>query len=166
MFVIQPWGAADFLILCNHFLREALTARIDTDLLHLGNQTRVAVVCLYDEELAAVGGRTCICHRQCTAEVAQLNVEFILERSSPDAFAAHAGAFRVAALNHKAVDDAVEADTVIVTLFCMGHKVFDCLWCFFREQSHLDGSHVGLHYDYFAVLCRFFKLIHCFSSSE
>ena len=26
MFVIQPWGAADFLILCNHFLREALTA--------------------------------------------------------------------------------------------------------------------------------------------
>ena len=161
MFVVQPWGSADFLIFCNHFLREALSACIDADFSHLGKQTRVAVICLYNEELAAVGARTGICHRESAAEVAQLNIELILKRSAPDAFAAHAGTFRVAALNHEAVDDTMEGQAIIVALFRVGHKVLYCFRSLVRKQSELDGSLRGFHYDYFAVLCRFFELIHC-----
>ena len=91
VFVVQPWGSADFFIFCNHFLWEALSACIDADFSHLGKQTRVAVICLYNEELAAVGARTGICHRESAAEVAQLNIELILKRSAPDAFAVPSG---------------------------------------------------------------------------
>ena len=67
-----------------------------------------------DEELRAVGARAGVGHREQVGAVeGELGVELVLERV---AGATGAGAERAAALEHEAVDDAVEAEAVVVAL--------------------------------------------------
>ena len=67
-----------------------------------------------DEELAAVRIRAAVRHAQdALASVFEIADEFIFELGAVDRAAAHAGAGGVAALDHKARDDAVEDDVVV-----------------------------------------------------
>ena len=56
--------------------------------------------------------------------------------------AAHAGAFRVTALNHKARDDTMEDRAVIKALLHQRNKVADRVRCNFRGQLCADYAAV------------------------
>lgn len=57
-----------------------------------------------DEELRAVGARPAVGHAECVRTiVSQRGVKLVLELSSPDALAPHAGAGGVSGLNHEAL---------------------------------------------------------------
>ena len=72
-------------------------------------------VCLLgDEELAAVGVRPAVCHRQASRPVeVQVGIEFIVEGV---ARIAHPRACRVAALNHEIRNHAMKGGAVVITL--------------------------------------------------
>ena len=74
--------------------------------------------------------------------------EFALDRLIR---AAHAGALGVSALDHEAVDDAVEGQAVIEALFCQLQEVFDRDRGGVAVQLHGDGA-VILHLDLHMVL--------------
>ena len=69
---------------------------------------------LHNKELAAVGIPACVRHGQSAPEIVEVRAEFVLEIFAPDGLAASSGSFRIAALNHKVVDDPVELHSVIV----------------------------------------------------
>ena len=94
----------------------------------------------HDEELGAGGiGDGRARHGQHAAGVRQVILEPIRSKFAADliARAAHAGAFRVAALDHEARDNAVEGQAVIKALFCEGNKVI------YRVRRNL-GVQLGL----------------------
>ena len=74
--------------------------------------------------------------------------EFTLDRLVR---AAHAGALGVAALDHEAVDDAVEGQAVIEALFCQLQEVINRDGGGVAVQLHGDGA-VILHLDLHMVL--------------
>ena len=74
--------------------------------------------------------------------------EFALDRLIR---AAHAGALGVSALDHEAVDDAVEGQAVIETLFCQLQEVINRDRGGVAVQLHGDGA-VILHLDLHMVL--------------
>lgn len=113
--------------------------------------------CHRDEELRAVGAGASVCHcQQEWAVELQFWVEFVFEAV---AWAAHAGAGWVAALDHEPFDDAVEDGAVIEWPFvrasgvllgvwrgalCEGDKVFDSFWCMVAEQFDFNVTKVGV----------------------
>ena len=110
---------------------------------------------VHDEELAAGGvGSHGAGHGQHAAVMLEVILEVIGGELTLDgvAGAAGAGALGAAALDHKAGDDAVEGQTVVVTLLNQGDKVVDGVWGDFGVQLGLDGAglgaEVGLHFDF------------------
>ena len=91
---------------------------VDGDIIEIDIPARTINVRLTDEELAA---RAVWDHRACHGEDAQRVLEVIFEavmcKLTADRVsrAAHAGSVRAAALDHKAADDSVEDQTVIIT---------------------------------------------------
>ena len=81
---------------------------------------------------------------------APLRFETVLGKFALDivARAAHAGSVRTAALNHKAVDDAVEDQSVIVAFLDQADKIVYRIWCDLRIELclhdiaifHLDSN--------------------------
>ena len=112
-------------------------------------------VALVDEELTAVRVRPAVRHGKRTADVEEILAEFVFKRLAPDALATAARALRVAALDHEAVDHAVERQAVIVAFLNVRLEVFDRLGRRFGEKPDLDFSHVcGEHGDLLARLRR------------
>lgn len=111
-----------------------------------------------DEELGTIGTRARISHSQEEWAIeAELWVELILELV---ARAATAGAGWVAALNHEAVDDAVEDRTVVERALSgarsvlglvvsgtvsQGDEVLYCLWSVVAKELDLNVTVVGVH---------------------
>ena len=100
----------------------------------------------HKEELAAGAVREHrTCHRENTARVAQIVFKTIVRKLAADriAGASHAGALRIAALNHKAGNDTVKNGAVVKTLFDERDKIVDRIRGNLRVQLNLD----------FAVVC-------------
>ena len=83
-------------------------------------------------------------HRQNTASVVQVVLEAICGKLAADLItrAAHAGAFRVAALDHKARDNTMEDRAVIKALLHQRNKVANRVRCNFRVQLCTDYAAV------------------------
>lgn len=110
-----------------------------------------------DEELGAVGSRAGVCHSQQEWAVElQFWVELVAEFV---AWAATAGAGWVAALDHEAIDDAVEDRAIVERAFvgagcvglavflgalCQANEVSDGLWCVVTKEVHGDIALVGV----------------------
>ena len=101
----------------------------------------------HDEELAACAVRALAsCHGEYAGGVLQIVLEAVHSELTLDAVAgaAHAGAFRVAALDHEARDDAVEDGAVIKALLNEGNKVVDRVRRNLGVKLRLDGTAGGL----------------------
>ena len=101
----------------------------------------------HDEELAACAVRALAsCHGENAGGVLQIVLEAVHSELTLDAVAgaAHAGAFRVAALDHEARDDAVEDGAVIKALLNEGNKVVDRVRRNLGVKLRLDGAAGGL----------------------
>ena len=95
-----------------------------------------------DEELAAIRVRAGIGHRQdAGAAVAQGGMEFI---GKLIAGAAHAGAGRVAALDHERLDDAVEGGVVVEAIARQEDEVVHGLGGLISEELDDDVALAGL----------------------
>ena len=103
------------------------------------------VVYQIDEELAAAGVVTCVCHRQCSAVVPVMKGEFILDRITR---APAAGSGRVAALEHETVDDPMEDYSIIVAFFYKCLEITGRYGHFWIEGDR-DVTHIGLKPDLF-----------------
>ena len=156
MTVIQPGSAADLLILGSNLIAEYIGQAI-----HLADQRRVGGVGLYDEELAAIGVFTAVCHGQGAAEVVQFLGELIFKRLTPDALTAGAVAVGVAALDHEAINDPMEPQAVVITLFCQGSEVLHCLGSLFGEEHNLNLTHGSGDNCNLCVVSRFCELKQC-----
>ena len=69
--------------------------------------------------------------------------------------AAHAGASGVAALNHKAVNDAVENNPVIEVFLYQINEILGSLRCLVLEKLNLESTHVCL--ENCDAVCHFFR---------
>src|SRR5829696_7400597 len=98
-------------------------------------------VCGHDEELAAVGVRAAVGHRERAADDLVV-VDLVLELV---AGGAGAGALRAAALDHEVADHAVEDQPVVVAVLRELHEVVDGLGCVLGEQLQLNLAVVGVH---------------------
>jgi len=106
------------------------------------------VVYKVNEELGSPGVRSGICHRDCTPVVPVGVRELVLDRV---AGSTHAGARRIAALQHETIDDTVEDHAVIESFF---HERFE-ITCSYRHggiESNGNITHVGLEPDQFLFL--------------
>ena len=91
-----------------------------------------------DEELRAVRVRAGVRHREdARAVVSEVGMEFVVELITG---AAATGAGRVAALNHKVGDDAVEDQAVVKTVVRQIFKVGDGARGFVGEKFDFDRS--------------------------
>ena len=86
----------------------------------------------------------------------QTAVELVLKGPAPYALAAAARALRVAALDHKALNDAVKGQPVIIAVVRMAQKVLRRFGGDFGEQGDADIPHRRVQDQSFAL----FKLIH------
>ena len=116
-------------------------------------------VALVDEKLAAVLVRPAVRHGKRTADVEEILAEFVFKRLAPDALAAAARALRVAALDHEAIDHAVECQAVIVALLNVCLEVLDRLGRRLGEKPDLDFSHVCREYGDLLARLRRIELI-------
>src|SRR5919199_92387 len=106
------------------------------------------VIDMHNEELGTIRVRPGIGHRHGTHPIAALvqrrrRVDFIGKAPAPGRFAASSCAGWVAALNHKAFDDAVENDTVVVASFGKGDEVLGGFGRFRFQQLEADGAMVS-----------------------
>jgi hypothetical protein len=100
----------------------------------------MVVVDEVDEELTPSGIRAGVCHRDCTPGIPVVVRKLILD-DVPGA--AHAGAGRVAALDHKAINDPVEDYTIVKTFLHERFKVA-CGDGHGRIERNSDIAHVRL----------------------
>ena len=97
-----------------------------------------------NEELAAVGAWSCICHRQQTRAVKAVRADaLVFKVFTPDRLATTASASWVATLDHKLLDNTVENDAIVVAVFRVSAKVFASFWCDIVEQLELDAALCG-----------------------
>ena len=95
-----------------------------------------------DEELAAVGARAGIGHRQHAGfVVTRFSAAFVLEAV---AWAAIADAVRAAALDHEIGDDAVEFQAVVEAALDQVDEIGDGHRRLVGEQFDADGAAVGV----------------------
>jgi hypothetical protein len=107
------------------------------------------VVDKVDEELAASGVGARVCHGYCTTVVTVVFRELILDRV---AGSTHAGARRIASLQHKPVDDPVEDHAIIVVFF---YERFE-IACSYRHrgiESNGNITHVRLESNGISYWC-------------
>ena len=92
---------------------------------------------MHDEELAACGVRS---HGSCHGDNTSLMLKVILDAVSRElslnliSGTSHACALRVSALNHEAVDDSVENETVIEALLNKRYEILYCDGCNLRIE--------------------------------
>jgi hypothetical protein len=96
-----------------------------------------------DEELAAIGVRACVRHRNNAGVVLErIATQFVLELV---AGTAAPGACGVAALNHEVVDDAMKRYSVIEAFASQKDEVVDRLGRMLGIELEFDRASVGLH---------------------
>src|SRR6266571_3457856 len=90
-----------------------------------------------DEELAAIGICTGICHGDTTNFVLSLD-RFIFEGIARTIFidSSSLRLGRITSLDDELGHDPVEDQAVIEALFCQEYKVVDGVWCKFRVEIH------------------------------
>ena len=94
-----------------------------------------------DEELAAIGVRASIGHAQTTGLVSvRVAPSLILEGI---AWAPCAGAMRTSALSHKARDDPMEGEPIVVPVTCQEYEVIHRLGGFGRKELQFNVTLVG-----------------------
>ena len=64
-------------------------------------------------------------------------VKFIFEFTSPDWLPSRAIPEGVTSLNHKAFDNSVENQVVIISISAMGGKIFHSSWALFWVQAYM-----------------------------
>jgi hypothetical protein len=111
------------------------------------------VVCHVDEELAAVGVRSRVRHRDGSDNVAQALSELISKHVARSASTPHRSLALllgkwVSSLNHKAIDHSMESLTVIESLSCKLDEVSHCPWRLFqfklkRELAVISNERSG-----------------------
>mmetsp|Transcript_10932 Transcript_10932/g.27630 ORF Transcript_10932/g.27630 Transcript_10932/m.27630 type:complete len:486 (+) Transcript_10932:299-1756(+) len=82
--------------------------------------------------------------------------KFILKIMSPNTLATGTVTPRIAGLNHKVADHAVEEQTVVVAVLAVSDKVLAGLWSFFGEELQMNVTQRGVQRHltvHFAVLC-------------
>lgn len=102
-----------------------------------------------DEELRRVSIWATVGHRQRERYiVVQSRVYFVREFFTPDGFATSTITVGITSLDHEALDDSVVDLVVIVTIFCVGNKVFYCLGAFIREKVTMDLAFTCIEYNF------------------
>src|SRR5215211_6859407 len=119
------------------------------DAAELGVGGRQRVVRVHDEELRAVGVRPGVGHRHGALGVGAAvefgrAVDLVVEAPAPGRLAAAPGPLRVAALDHEALDDAVEDDAVVLALLGQQPEVLRRLRRVLLQQLEADRPHVRL----------------------
>lgn len=95
-----------------------------------------------NEELGAICIGTSVCHRQQVRFVMlETGMELILELASPDGLPASPCSSRVSCLDHELPDHPVEYVPIIIAVFRMNTKVFDCSRGFFDEELAVNVPH-------------------------
>ena len=126
---------------------------------------QVLGILMHNEELATGGvGAGGTGHAQNAPLVTQFVLEAVKEKLALDAVAgaAHTGAIGTAALDHKAGDDPVEDQSVIVIMICQINEVVHALGCLIGIQFALNDTtvfHSDLksrvcHYQYLSFIAR------------
>ena len=90
---------------------------------------------MHDKELASGGVRMHgSCHGKNTCCMFQVIFKSVLCKFTFNAVSrtTHTGSIRASALDHKAVDDTVEDQSVIETFLYKTDKIVYCIWCDFR----------------------------------
>jgi len=99
-----------------------------------------------DEELRAIGARAGVGHGKHSGRaMAEIGVEFIGEFVSRAAASCFCG---ITALQHKALDDAVEGHAIVVSTSCEIQEIRTCEWCFGGVESGGDVSCRGVDGDF------------------
>jgi hypothetical protein len=94
--------------------------------------------CQGDEELAAIGVRSCVCHAEnAGTAVLQTWMNLVFELLAVDGFAATPGARRVSTLDHEVGYDAVKNLIIVVAALGKTREVLACLRSVVRVE--LDG---------------------------
>lgn len=146
--------------------RIALTNCID-DILAAGYFTKDCVLAVKvwlrrvrDEELTAIGIRSCVGHRKYTGIVSQrVAFDFIFELVTGTAPARACG---VASLNHEVADYPVKGYAVIEAFFGKEDEVIDCFRGILRVELYLNRTPVRLN----RCLVSFFGIdLHCWRSA-
>lgn len=108
---------------------------------------------MHDEKLARRAlGKAFVCHSDHPAYIAAFLIErrvqfdFIRQVFTVPGLAARAIAFRVAALNHKTADDAVEYQAIVKAFFGELDEILCGLWRIRFQQFKLDGSGLGFQH--------------------
>ena len=100
------------------------------------------------EELAAVGARSGVGHRQDASFVeTQIGGAFVLEGLPPNRLAPTTGPSGIAALNHEIWNDAVENDSIVVAILHVSSEILACFWGVIRIKLYFDRSLIGFQFD-------------------
>ena len=98
-----------------------------------------------DEELAAIGARARIGHGEETGAIMLESWSKFVGKFV--AGAAHAGAGRVATLDHEIRDNAVEGEAIVEALACQIEEVGDGKGCLAGEEGGMDITLGSVHHD-------------------
>lgn len=79
--------------------------------------------CVDEEELAPVGIASGVGHRECSGDILEIGVEFVLEFASVDTLPSPPSPGRISSLDHKVLNDAVEDNPVVVPLLGETDKI-------------------------------------------
>jgi hypothetical protein len=94
-----------------------------------------------DEKLAPVRARACIGHGENTRLIElQITGAFVFKVFAPDGLTSAACAGRVAALNHKLLNDTVKDDTVVVAILAVRSEILASFGSDLGEEIECDGA--------------------------
>src|SRR5439155_16254765 len=111
---------------------------------------RQRVILVHDKKLTSIGIRPGIGHSYNAAPIALLiqrrgRINFIFNGTAPDAFSTRTVSFGITSLNHKALDNAVEGQTVIMVTERQKTKVSYCLRRIVRKKFYFNAPLVRFY---------------------
>ena len=128
----HAFECVDYILAVDYFTEDGV--------LHVQPRSRYSC----DEELAAVGARACIGHRQKTRTVKGVTAHaLIFEILAPDGFATAACASWVAALDHELFNNTVKDHTIIVAVFRVSAEILASFRSDIVEQFEFDAALCG-----------------------
>lgn len=129
------------------------------------SSVQMGSILVHDEELGAGGIRVHgSCHGKHALRMLKVIGDAVLAEFSLDgiAWASHAVSVGAAALDHKAIDDSVENQTVVKTFLYQADKIIYCVWCDFWIKlcfHHIAVFHCNCYNRIFHILFRFLSCL-------